>query len=695
MANAPKTDREKLVSGVVQRRYRKIADSVAPIFDEVEVYNQMYRAFMDQNDTYPWDYNLVDPMVFQLLRNMMSRLNPANMRIELDARNRNALDNRDINQALVNWELEEMQKTLIFYRFIFRGLLAGRSYLGTGWKFNKAIEVQYGEKGKNEKKKIMRDMINRADCRNIRFQDIFVPNQNNPEIMEQPYYIERMALRVGEMMDDNEAAEEAGLKPKWKQKYIDKIIKGRKFTNKMDYSVDLPQDDSDQAMDKDTNEIFVRSQYISVLRMQTLDNEVFYTPEKEDGWILNESEECEYWHGHYPLISFTPFPEDDEYYSMGIVQPVGDLQIAASSALNQFLTTARKAANPMWIKGSKAAMTPNWQFVNRPDGIIEVVGDIDQIKQIKSLDTSETMIRARQEITTTFEKSTGMSSLYQSGSAGGSSPQVNKTATGARIIDANLDINIQMIISIFGSMALSVLGTHFLELNTQYIDEEQEFKLTGEKEFRKAKPEEVSANFNTVVNADTITKVSTVVRQAQLLNFKGMVDQEKDIKINKKPIWEEIVRAYPELTVDPSELFTDPVLESRKALAQIMAGDIPEVTYDQDHKAMITIIQAEVTQSQEKLTDKQLKDVATYLDDHRKFQESEQNPDLITLRPPAPQVLPPDQAALMAQMGGVSPQVPGMPGAQPGLPPGMGANMPPANPTQGQTVPIPAQLMGA
>lgn len=674
MAKANKgSNTEKVIAEVIQNRYKKLTEDTQPIFDEVEIFHQMYRAFLNQDDTYPWDYNLVDPVVFQLLRSMMARLNPENFRVQLDARNSQALAYRDKNQAFLNWELEEMQKTLVFYRFLFRGLLAGRSYMSTGWKFTPALQIKTGEAGKKENTRIMRDIVNRAIAKNVRFQDILVPNQNNPELDEQPYVVERMMLNFGEMMDDNAAAEEAGQDIIWKPDYIKKIKEKRMFDNKMDYMVDLPQDDDVKGLDAKTDDIFIRSQYIAVLKMQTSSNEVYYVPEHQKEWVLNEKCENPYWHGHYPYITFTPFPEDDDYYSMGIVQPVADLQIALSSALNQFLTSARKAGNPMWIKGKDAAGTPDWMFVSRPDGVITVAGDAEQIKQITSKDTSEVMIRARQELKTTLESTTSLSSLYSSGVSGGSGPQVNRTATGAKIIDANIDINMQMLVSLFGAMSLSVLGNHFMELNVQYLDEEQEFKLTGEETFQKVAPAEVTANFNVIVNPDTITKVSPVIKQAQLLNLKATVDQEKDIKLNKKPIWEGIVRSYPELNIAPSDIFVDPEKEAMSAMESIMGGTIPKVKFDQDHKAIITIIQKEIATTEAEISDEQLKMFAEYLDEHRAYEEAAKPQNAITLIPPQPEMLPPDEAALMEQMGG---QV-----------------TPPTNPTQALPQTIPAEAL--
>lgn len=415
--------KEERIAQIVHSRFKTLKGDQEEIFDEVEVYHQMWRAVMTEDESYPWDYQLVDPVVFYLLRGMMARLNPEHMKVTLEARNERAQSYRKVNQAVVNWELSEMNKTLVFYRFLFRGLLAGRAYLSDGWRFEPAVEVMAGE-GRG-RKVILRDIVNRADAKNVRFQDMFIPNRNIPDIDEQPYLIERVTMRFGDMLDDNETAG----REIWKKKYLDKIRKGNLFATKIDYGVDLPDND-ETVGDYSKEEMFVRSQYVSLLKMQTKEGDVIWTPEKED-WVLNTEEGNPYWHGHYPYISWTPFPEDDEFFSMGIVQPIADLQIAISSTLNQFLTNARKAGNPMWIAGSAAAQTPDWEFVNRPDGVVRVAGDINQVRQVEVKDNYRGLLEVRKELETTFERATSMSSLYMAGVSGGSSPQVNKTATGA------------------------------------------------------------------------------------------------------------------------------------------------------------------------------------------------------------------------------------------------------------------------
>lgn len=610
---------EEKIAAAIKKTYIKLQEDHQEIFDRVEMYNQMYRGEFQPDETWEWEYDLVDPISFYLIRNLMSRLNPEGFRVRLEPRTEKDYALRDINQQIINWELQEINRVLVLYNFIYRGLIAGRAYLKTGWLFNKAIEIR-----ENGKLRYSKSKVNRAYAKNIRFQDIFIPNRNIPTIEDQPFIIERVSMRFGDMLDDNEAT---GGKV-WKPDYLKQIKEKKMFSNKVSYGFDI------KSTDEMTEDLYFRNQYVDLLLMYTKDGDKYYTLTKEKDWILNIDTKNEFWHNHYPYISWAPFPEDDEFFSMGAIQPIEDLQKALTSTLNQYLTNIRKTTNPMWIAGSQAAQTPDFMFVNRPDGIIRVQGDPNQVIPVRTPDVSESLIMMRRELSTIFEKTAGTPSFYMAGAAFGSTPQLNKTATGAKIIDANVETNFQMLITLLGSQAIAKLGEHFLELNAQYITEEQEIRITDREgvRFLKVKPEEISANFDVIANADTMTKDSPVVKQAQLLNLKATMDAEKEVKFNKKELWKSIISAFPEVA-NIDNLIIDPEQQAKDVINSINNGIFPDIPINMDHKAVHKLIQVYLL-SQEGNPDfpdeirqmfiKYLDDLQKYIDAEKKIYTNEQ-----------------------------------------------------------------------
>lgn len=643
---------EAKVAQVIRTRFTTLHSDQQEIFDRVEQYKAMYRCQMVQDDSYPWEYQLTDPQIFPAIRAHLARMNPAEARISLTGRN----PNREINQQLVNWELNEILITQLIYKMLYSGFMAGHGYIKTGWFYKPALKIK-SDRGEI----VMRSVQNRADAVFVRFNDLFIPNRNVPDLHSQPYIIERVSMRFGDLLDDQKST------GRWKQEELDKIAEKKLFTRQVDYGVDLPNDDVGE---EDT---ILRSQYVSLLRMTTIDAEEFWTLEKGDNIILNKDTDNPYWHGHYDYIDFCPFPEDDEYFSMGIPNTIEGLEIALSSTLNQLLTNARKAGNSMWMVGDAGKQIPDWMFVDRPNGIVRVKGDLSQYKRLDSSNqASGELINLRQTLQTSAERTSGISSLYASGVS--STPQVNKTATGAQIIDKNIDQNLQLLISLFGAQVLKTMGEHFLELNQQYVTEEQTFNITGkhgQDEFVTVNPEEVSADFKVGASPERLLNSSPAVKLASLQNTITTLENQKSVKTNMKPMYESLIRETPGMEdIDPMSVIIDPEEKAREAIQIIMQGfDHPEVKWDDDHKAMLTIVQKHLLDMDH--PPEMLEKFAEYIAELKSWIQAK-NPNLVV--PPASDtaLLPTDQTALANSM----------------------SEQTPINPTEGMAVPLTQTQLG-
>ncbi len=196
-------------SDTIRRRYQKCKELSQDVFDNVEVNKNLYKGILNVDDNYDWDYSLVDPQVFPLVRNYLSRSNPSMSAIRLDVKHGADMESREVNQQFVNWEVGELMTTTLFYRMYYSAYLAGKGYCKTGWKYEKAIEIkevksvevkeangatdlndEKEEKEVEEKetrRKILRDIVNRADAKFVRFNNIIPANRNIPSIYEQPY----------------------------------------------------------------------------------------------------------------------------------------------------------------------------------------------------------------------------------------------------------------------------------------------------------------------------------------------------------------------------------------------------------------------------------------------------------------------------------------------------------------------------
>lgn len=554
------------------------------MFDRVEVNKNLYKGVLDADETYEWDYSLVDPHVFPLVRNYLSRSNPTMSAIRLDVRRKEDYEIRQVNQQLVNWEVSELMTTTLFYRMFFSAYLAGRGYEKTGWKYEPALKIENrDDKGKVTRVKLMRDITNRADAKFVRFNDLLIPNQNEPMLYEQPYIIELIQQPVGEMLDYNKYLEDRGEKPYWNKKFLTQLRESGVNGKLLDYQMDIVTEETSK------EEMAFRSAYVAMMCMHTKDGELFYMPLQDDDSVVNETTDSPFWHGHYPYIDFCPFPEDDEYYNVALVDIVGDLQIAATEILNQTLSNIRSINNDMWVAGSAAAQTPDWAFKKRPDGVIRVMGDASQVQQMRTQDNTLSALRMSDAVQSKIERAGGISSLYSSGAP---SQNINQTARGAQIIDANIDTNMKMIIDLFGEQVIKRTGEHFLELNAQYMTEEQTFAITGKRNVRELvtiKPEEVSANFIVSVNTEKIQKQTPASRQASLQNLMsilGSQSAQNGVITNVTPIVEALIDSYPEMD-NVEDVVTSIDEKSKRDVLMLERGQQPTVLVRDPHEELI------------------------------------------------------------------------------------------------------------
>jgi len=623
------------IAEAIRTRFKSLQSNQQEVFDKVEQYKAMYHCAMEEDEAYPWDYQLTDPQIFPTVRAHLARMNPSEARISLIGEG----DTREVNQQLVNWELNEILITQLMYNIMYSGFMSGHGYAKTGWFHKDALKIK-ADKG--EKK--MNSIQDRADATFVRFNDLFIPNRNLPNIHAQPYTVEKISMRYGDLLDDQKITE------RWEDKVLKKIAKNRWFTNQIDYGVDLPQDDGEK------EDALMRSQYVSLLCMYTADAEEFWVVEDGDNELLNKETDNIYWHGHYPYLDFVPFPEDDEFFSMGIPHTIADLEIALSSTLNQLLTNGRKAGNQMWLLGNSAKGDPDWMFVDRPNGIIRTTGNIQDYQRMDFNSAgSQELLSLRQTLQTTSEKTSGISSLYSSGV--GTSPEVNQTATGAKVIDNNIDQNLQLLISLFGAQILKTMGEHFLELNAQYITEEQVIDITGKNgkyEYVHITPDEVSADFKVKASPERLLKAPPAVKLASLQNTITMLEKQTTVKVDTKPLYEELIRQTPGLEdIDPDAVILDPEKKANEVIKAVLEDyDPPKATIDDDHKLMIGVLQKQMID--EELPDEQVEKLVDYITELKRWIDAK-NVNLLNPENVMPQMNPTDPAALGqsmdAQMG--------------------------------------------
>lgn len=627
----PKDDK---IADIVYQRYTKCKNLCEPVFERVEVNRNLYKGYLETDDQYEWDYSLVDNQVFPLIRNYISRSNPSMTKVRLEARTPHDFEKREVNQDFVNWEIGELNSTELFVRAFFSNYVAGRAYFKSGWKYDPRVVVKNGEYTYE-----MRPLINRADMKFVPFNRILVPNRNIPSIYDQAYYIELLQLNVGEMLKDNETDPDGEF---WSKKYLTDLKKNGVTSKLLDF-------EAETATDSDTlDDITYRAASFPAAAMHTKDGEIFYIPlVGETKTIINKNRENPFWHGHYDIIEMVAFPEDDEYFSMSVIDAVGDMGIAGTEVLNQLLTNIRSLNNNMWISGASEAATPDYMFKQRPSGIIRVAGDPNAVVPVRPNDGTSSMLRVSQEISTKFERTGGISSLYSSGVA---DKTINQTARGAQLIDKNIENNVKMIMDLFGEQVLKRFGNDCCELNAQYVTEEQTFAITGKKGVRELvtiSPDQVTANFDVYTYPEAMIKQTPASRQASLQNtittLLNIEMQSKGaVQIDVTPVVAALMDATPEMeNVDDIIVALDEKAE--RDFAMLQRGQLPEIKVRDPHKDLIMAITIKYEENGATYPPDVDAIFQKYVEDHIKYIQAAQQVQQMA-NPPQPPMVNPDGA---------------------------------------------------
>lgn len=702
--------KRKSIANEIQSIYNGCHDEMQDWFDNIEIYRQMYQAEASQDDSYEWEYTLIDPKIFPLIRTNLARLNPIDNKLLLQATQEKYEQYRKVNQALINWEIGEMDYDMTIYRTMFAGLMTGIGYSRARWLFKPAKKIKYTNGDGVAVFKNFSDVENRATLDFVKTTDVVIPDRNIAILAQQPYVVERINYRLGDLEDENEALRAHGKKPKWNEKLLSQIREKTGYYKKDDnYEYTRYENESELKVDA-----FVRSRNITCYKYQDLDGNLYIVPLENTDDLLNTKwyQENPYWFDGYDLIDFHPFPEDENYLSMGIVQPVKDLQIAASDILNNYLTAAKQSTNNMWLAGSAAQQTPDWQFVSRPDGVIRVVGDVNQIVPVQKQDTSQSALTMRRELENSFETATSFSSLYQSGASGATN--ISRTATGAKIIDQNLDQNVQLIVNLFGAQVMQKIGERFMCLNSQFITEEQVINVTGtlgNDDFIKVSPEEITANYKVKALPEKIVKTAPQLKQASLLNLIQQVAPFDGKYVNMKPIIQATLNTYNELD-GVEDLYPDPEADADDAIRLARKGVIAQTFVNQDHRMIISIIQKQMLEMPEMMEDETtMNTLMQYIEDQKRWLDAtdpqllqkiqgEAQKELVQQEALNAGLAQGDTAALMnaipgAEQGGQAP-VPGqgaggqrLPMSEDALNSSLEQMGQPANPLAGQPVPMP------
>lgn len=573
--------KDKLAT-LVWNRFSFAKTQQEELFDDFQRYRTLWRSKISSPTDYPWDYALFNPMVYATVRSFVSRIATGNVGVNLQAWTQAERPKTRINKSLLEWEFQEAELFLKVARWVFSTLLYGRSFVGTGWKFEKERVIQEeDEQGNVGRELLIAPKVNRADLENVRVYDMFIGNRNITDLQKQPWVVRRMYRTIPELEAENRAR---GNKV---YRNLEELKKKDWFVNFVDYGADV-QSAEDTLPKKDR----WKSGVLEILSMwdKERDQVVEIVAGHEDFTIREE--ENPFYHGLYPLADLIFFPEDDEFWSPGAVMPIEDLQIALNSTLNQYLTNANQQLNNMWITSD--ARIPEWEFISRPNGVIHVNGDVDQLKEVTHKDITTQAEAMMGRIETQIQRTTGITDQLSMGSV----PRGTRGAAYLQLEQQNLDDNLKLFLTLLEQGGIKQVARQFLALNTQFITTEQTIKITGRHGYSHTdiKPDDVSAAFDPIIIPESSLPKNPLIRVQNLTQIKQMADTDQRVKVNTVPIWKEILDTMGMTDLD--EIVPDDMDEALEE-NELLKKNVPvECQPNDNHDLHIKIHQYEVIAGQ-------------------------------------------------------------------------------------------------
>lgn len=566
-------------ASLIESRFNHAHEQQEELFQDFERYKTLWRSKILNEGDYPWDYTLFNPMVYAAVRTFVSRISTGNVGVNLQAWNEQERPKTRINKALLEWEFQEVDLFQKVARWVFGSFMYGRSFVRTGWVFQKERYIEeVDEEGKPTRKILIAPKVNRADLENVRVFDMFMANRNITELQKQPWIIRRSFKTIPEMIAENEAR--GGDENNGPYRNLKRLKDQDWFVREIDYgSTTQKPDEEGDKKDK------WRTGVLEVLEL--CDKERGQVIEKikgHDDFVIRE-EENPYYHGEYPYIDLPFFPEDDEYWSPGGVMPIEDLQMALNSTLNQYLTNANQQINNMWVQKSGGRAIPEWELISRPNGIIH--GDVEPVKHADVTSQAEAMMG---RLETQLQRTTGITDQLSMGVA----PRGTRGAAFLQLEQQNLDDNLKLFLTMLEQVGIKHVARHFLSLNKQFITSDQIVKITGRHGYShmEIKPDDVSAAFDPIIIPQSSLPKNPLVRAQNLMQLKELADKEQHVKVNTAPIWKEIIDTMGMTDLD--EIVPDDMDEALQENELIKKGVPVECEANDNHDQHIKVHQYEL-----------------------------------------------------------------------------------------------------
>lgn len=227
--------------------------------------------------------------------------------------------------------------------------------------------------------------------------------------------------------------------------------------------------------------------------------------------VVIRNDENPYHHRKKPFVRLVDVLVPHEFYGIGEIEPIEDLQYELNSLRNQRMDNINILINRMW-KVIRGADIDAKQLVSRPGGIIEV-DDMDDVQEIQMTDTSGNAIENVIEmVRRDMDNADGVYDY-----ARGETTDRRETATTASLLSQAANERFNLKVKLIEDLGMRRLGVLLTQLNQQYIDTEKAIRILGQDgmDFYTLSPENIRGQFDIMPLGSSVEPITNKENKLQ------------------------------------------------------------------------------------------------------------------------------------------------------------------------------------
>ena len=257
--------------------------------------------------------------------------------------------------------------------------------------------------------------------------------------------------------------------------------------------------------------------------------------------IIIKNEPNPYYHNQKPFVVAVDIPVTNEFYGIGEIENLQDLQLELNTLRNQRIDNVSITLNAMW-KVLRHADVDVDQLESRTGGVV-YVDDMDDIEPLRFDNVTG---QAYEEAGTIQKDMDNTSGVYDY--ARGRTTDRRETATTANILTSSANERFDMKIIMIAEEGLKRLGKHLISLNQQYLETDITVRTEGEdpmhpvmQEIRLEDVLGTLEEYDIIVTGTSVnTNLSNEARLDKLIQLYSLLKDEP--LINKPAYFREVLK---------------------------------------------------------------------------------------------------------------------------------------------------------